>query len=244
MTNVLDIDLDLFVDPRTDGFSTKPGARAANVAAWDPAMVREYMTSALGLSLKRKLPGRAFETHEQILYELSQIRPPVRLFHLDAHADLGICINCSRFHAEFLAIDPDLRASLLSDFEPKEGDWLLYAIACGFVDELDYVMHPEMYACLRRNRLHDIPMGMDKWDDECTDDYLYLKRFCGPRQQYERRAGKHTLDRRIPLRIHSRDDFWSPVATFDFMFITRSPRFTPVTSDLSYAILQEEFLSK
>lgn len=237
MINVLDIDIDLFVDPRARTSSTRQGGRVTGVEAWPYERVRHYLEFAVGVTTHEKLSGGAFETHDQILDALSDIGSPIRLFHLDAHADLGIGLNCYDFYASFVAIEPVNRPARLHEFLPKEGDFLLYAIACGFVARLDYVTHADVYM-----RAPDIPIGMDKWEQMYTAGHLHIKRFTGTEEQFGERERPETPDRSIPIRMYDRDELQLRDIAFDYMFITRSPWYTPVGSDRTYRMLQEDFL--
>ncbi len=237
MITVLDIDIDLFVDPLPTGPLVRTGRRAEGVEAWRPEKVVDFMQTWLGLNSDRRIPGRVFETHEEILDALAELQSPVHLYHLDAHADLGIGQDCYRFYSDFLAIERSLRPSRLCEFNPRQGDFLLYAIACDFVGSIDYVTHPEVFAYCP-----DIPIGMDRWTDKYTDGYLDLRRFCGTSLEYSTRSTEQELDCSIPLRMFNRDEFRPPTVSFDCMFITRSPDFTPRMSDRVVDRLQNKFL--
>ena len=237
MITVLDIDVDLFVDPYPTHSSRRQGRRAEDVTAWRPERVCEYIGGTEVLGSGRNLPGQKFETHDEMLGALADLESPVLLYHLDAHADLGVGQNCYRFYSEFLAIEPALRRSRLHEFRPREGDFLLYAIACGFVGAMDYVTHPDGYG-----RIPDIPVGMDRWEDGHTAGFLDLRRFHGTGAEYGNRQGKHTLDRSIPIHRHNRDEFRLSGMSFDYLYITRSPDYTPIASDNVVRAVQEAFL--
>jgi hypothetical protein len=205
-----------------------------DVKAWTPSRVVSYLCESLALDLRGKLPGQSFESHEELLGRLEQFGQPVHLYHLDAHADLGIGQDCYRFYAEFLAMSVPERRLKFREFKPRQGDFLLYAISCGFVEELDYVTHPEVF-----KREPDIPIGMDRWRHKYDDGQLDLYRFSGTESEYCLRQGKQTLDCSIPIRIYNRDTFKYRGKAFDYMFVTRSPEFTPVWADRAFRAVQD-----
>lgn len=238
MIRVLDIDIDLFVDPLPDGCRTKTGERATDVSSWSVSRVRTYLSKALNLTRAQKLPGAAFETHEQLMPRLAEIAgqgEEMHLFHLDSHADLGIGQDCYRFYSDFLAYPLAQRRKAWRQFAPREGDFLLYALACGYVDELDYVTHPD-------RQPNDIPIGMDRWEVPERKGWIDLKRFYGTESDYGARAGRETLEKSIPLSMHKRDDFQYCGDPFSYLFVTRSPRYTPPESDAVFAMIRNEFI--
>ena len=157
--------------------------------AWTSSRVVSYLHERLALDHRRRLPGRSFESHEEFLEHLEKFGEPVHLYHLDAHADLGIGQDCYRFRAEFLALSVPERRLKFQEFMPRQGDFLLYAVACGFVDELDYVTHPDIF-----RYQPDIPIGMDRWRHKYDNGYLDLFRFCGTESEYGMRvAARHLI---------------------------------------------------
>ena len=238
MTIVLDIDIDLFVDPRTSGKSGRKGGRVLKVASWAPESVCDWIGRSLGLACGEKIPGRVLETHEQLLSELADMDQPVHLYHLDAHSDLGFGQDCFEFHNEFLAIDKDQRRTRLKDFKPNEGNFLLFAIACGYISKIDYVTHPDLWL-----RNYDIPVGMDVWDDEqCSSGSIHLRRFLGTHEEYKNNQGKYQSDCSVPITVHHRDKFKAHQVQFDRLYITRSPRYTPEESDQVIEVLRGVFI--
>ena len=235
--NVLDIDIDLFVDPRPRNARPDERLDDEHFCTWDSAHAGRYIRTITGLPCNERLPGQVFDTHEQLLPALSSLNSPVHLFHLDSHADLGIGMGCYRFHSKFLAIPQASRIGALNEFSPREGDFLLYALACGFVKAIDYVTHPDVF-CFEP----DIPIGMDVWEIPYSAGHLVLRRFEGTHTEYGERQGQWHEERSIPLRMHNRDAVVGRIASFDQIFITRSPSYTPRACDILVEALQSEFI--
>lgn len=234
MVTVLDIDLDLFVDPRTTGTSPKRNGRPVDVEGWNCDRVMLFLQSAFTMDQSQRLPGKCFESHDQVLHALERIAAPIHLFHLDAHADLGIGQDCYEFYSAFLALDQATRRKRLHDFTPREGDFLLYALACGFVEKVDYVTHPSVYL-----NEPDIPIGMDRWEIKYDRGWIDVRRFFGSRSEYCNREGERVMDRSIPIRMHNRDGLIQQGIAFDYLFMTHSPKFTPPSLDTTYHALVE-----
>ena len=238
MLNVLDIDIDLFVDPRASSKPrTGPVVRLGpSHTAWPPGLAKSYIDTLLG---KRgcRFDGSFHESHEAVLTELLTRGDPVRLFHLDAHADLGIGQITLDFAKRFLAISKSERINQLGHFAPNEGDWCLYEIACGIIKEFHYITHPDV-----RPNLPDIPIGMDKWEGGEGTGTLTVSRFTGADTEFGDRGRPETPDTSVPLSMHWRDSIRLTLPSIDLCFITRSPRYTPPESDETFDLLVSSFL--
>lgn len=238
MINVLDIDVDLFVNPWPSGKPLKgPIERLSDDhTSWPPVVVRLFIDTCIG-SKGAKFQGSFHESHEEVLEQIAQIGQQVRLYHFDSHADLGLGQNMFDFATNFLAIAKEERIRHLSSFKPNEGNWCLYGISCGLIADFQYVTHPEVL------RMHfDIPIGMDKWKTKPSDGELLVKRFVGDESDYGSRNGPEILDTVIPIKMHNRDHLNLRLPHIDYCFITRSPRYTPIDSDEVFDSLISTYL--
>jgi hypothetical protein len=233
--NVLDIDLDLFVEPRTDGSSQRDqSGRVTDSHAWSREAIAVYVDALLATSAP--VPRWSFfDTHDEVMEVLAGLPEPCRLFHLDAHADLGIGEPLHEFHADFLMLPLESRREKLLRCRLTEGNFLLYAIAAGLVVELHYVTHPDV---LYRQPDIDIPIGMDWWEKKPEVGQIQIRRY-STREEAERPLERPTvLELAIPLRMYSRDHFSSPRVSFDYVLVIRSPRYTPPSIDPVFEYLR------
>ncbi|NOX57352.1 MAG: hypothetical protein GXP29_00645, partial [Planctomycetes bacterium] len=116
-----------------------------------------------------------------------------------------------------------------------EGDFLLYAIACGWFSSMAYVHHP-----LLSPDAPDIPHTIMK---DFTDSTEKIRLGSYPSEAFA--VGSRVenfeplaVDPEVPLELVSGNDFKTADA-FDFVYLTRSPRYTPESADDLIPIIRE-----
>ena len=94
--NILDIDLDFFLDGR-ENFATDSGdVRADRLNPWEKERVINFIENELRLSTEIKVPGCGVTSHHEVYFELkkliegSHLTTPFDVYHIDAHADMGL----------------------------------------------------------------------------------------------------------------------------------------------------------
>lgn len=150
---VLDIELDFFLSDIVVDFSQlgrgRPNRR--DYKPWSEDQVRSFLENRCKLSTDHPLPGKVVIEHHEVFLDWrkrvlsGKITPPFTVFHIDAHADLGMGDSAYLYLAKNLLGKPP------SDrLHPKADKWqgllpsnyLLFAIACRWIDRLVYVHHP------------------------------------------------------------------------------------------------------
>ncbi len=152
---VLDLDLDFFLHGRATRIAMDDVAdRLPEGIAppWHPAHVHAFLQVQCGLALSRPVPGAVVTSHDGVfrlcrdLLRNGSLRAPFQLIHVDAHSDLGISTSCWRYiMGELLHHGPEGRS------RPKEqgegalsfASWLAFALAAGWVEAVQFVLHPE-----------------------------------------------------------------------------------------------------
>lgn len=146
---VLDLDLDFFqagivIYPQSD---ERPSID--DHPPWSRDQVAEFLESSCGLDRSRPLPGHLVVTHDGVFHcwrrQLASggLSAPFDVVHVDAHADLSMgSAGWSRVCFDLLHVPQAHRASAASKMA-DETDFLLFAIACGWVGRITYVYHPE-----------------------------------------------------------------------------------------------------
>jgi len=237
--NVLDIDLDLFLDPRPSREAEADRLPSGEYHPWSPRKVEDYLTQCCNLRKDVPLPGDVVRYHHELfdrwkfLIDSGKLHVPFHLTHLDSHADMGMGDGSSGYiSGELLHREP------IDRHEPKrgghdgllEGNFVSFAVACRWISSIDYVHHPELSN--RNCGSHDIPDALFRHNDRKCG-VLQLKQLPRECLQSVRRLSEFTpiaLEPEIPIRFVKRDAF-EAADSFSFVFLARSPRYTPVTSD-------------
>jgi len=252
---ILDIDLDLFqsecVDrrprdknSRVDGDPTYPC-----ITPWTEARLQHFLESQCGLSQDNPVPTFYVEHHMEVfdiikhLISIGYISVPVEILHSDAHADLG----CGDTSPDY--IDREILQLQIHDRDnPKrfdlnnkstwggldDGNFLLFAIACGWVSHLTYIHHPQ--------RFNDIPMSIFPND---VPESGTIQLYCWPIQ--EMNADPYAYWKRPSMGIPEPPVGFSRVLVDQFnnqqqislAFVAKSPSYTISAVDNFYPILHK-----
>ncbi len=236
--NVLDIDLDFFLDERVT--TPLPPVRPSDndYIPWTTDAVETFLTDCCRLDPNRPLPGAIVTEHHELfaiwkkLISMDQLAIPFNLVHVDAHADMGMgngspsYISGNLLHMEV--------AQRTNPNDLHSGNYVAFAMSCRWIHSFTYVHHPKM----RQENLgkHDIPDIFVK-----DDNHLQFKIL--PRESVD---GIHRYQEYVPLRLEPEipinlipgADFATDTG-FSFMFVARSPRYTPPSADKLVAILKQ-----
>lgn len=197
--------------------------------------------------LKSALPGRAVEEHSEVFgawrdgIDAGLLMPPFSVTHVDAHADLGLG-DCSWMYllseVVFQPLD-ERRYPREGDDGLNEGSWLSFAVACRWVRDLTYVFrNPEG----RPRDLH-APV-MKEWNTRsgavqlAAVDKQNVLRVCDLSGQAP--PVEH-FEPEVPLECVPWERFQAEEA-FDFVYLTRSPTYTPPESDPLFELIRSGFI--
>ena len=242
MQRVLDIDLDFFVeDP---GFYVDIDQRldATEHPVWSEAEILDFLSDRCGIN--GPLPGFVTENHGELFpvwrdaIESGVLVPPFHVTHVDAHADLGLG-NSGYCHllTELLFVDPaDRRFPVTGDNGMNDGNWLLFALGCRWIGHLEYVFCDGAGG-------DELPFVMGDFDENSS--HLQL-----PAIEAEEimngltRAGRPKVSHFEPpvsYRSMHHEEFQTS-GPFDFICLTRSPPYTPVTADPLFEMIRRKFI--
>jgi hypothetical protein len=229
---ILDIDLDFFLSDIVIGFlrilHRRPNKRYYK--PWAEDRVRRFLEENCKLSTDHPLPG--IEHHEVFVdwrerVLSGKITPPFTVFHIDAHADLGMGDSAYMYLANNLLGKPPA-----DRFYPKTdksqgllpSNYLLFAIACRWIDRLVYVYHH------RGGR--DVPEHIMRNHDS-SSGHIQLK-------YYGQAATCHKVLSRnsSPIQVEPEVEFvavhgdvFEAERPFDMVYLAQSPKYSPRTSD-------------
>ncbi len=247
--NVLDIDLDFFVDPRPNRQANTGRLSAKEYHPWSTQSVEEYLTQRCNLRKGCLLPGAIVTYHHELfdrwklLIASGELEKPFQLTHLDSHADMGMSLSdnsCGYIMGEHLHYE-------LSDRQnPKrsgnegllEGNFVSFSLACRWISSIVYVHHPQLSE--QNCGLHDIPNCMFR-ENKPRCGVLQLKQLPREYRNSGRRSMEFTplsLEPEVPIRIVEREVFQTD-DSYSFIFVAQSPRFTPETADPILEVIRQ-----
>lgn len=248
--NVLDIDIDVFVDPLP--WRADKRLPAAQFQVWSTDRVRDFVQVRCGLRAGSKVRGQLVKYHHELfdvwksLISAGMLTIPFHLTHVDSHADMGMGdTSCNFIMGELMhkplahRCNPPRNGSggLL------EGNFLSFAIANNWLSSIEYVHHPDLFE--NNGGLHDIPNCMfENYDPR--SGVIQLKKL--PRNECLTGSKRMTsmtpieLGRPVPISFACRDTY-SANRAFDFAFAARSPNYTPSKADELAPVVQSHINS-
>ena len=156
---LLDLDLDLFVDPIAYGKTGAERLSDVEYTPWPERRFRQFLETQCGLrpaKLRGRRPlGKVFSEHCEAFFwwreliEEGTLTAPFDLVHVDAHADLGVGergLEAHRFISTALLFWP-LRTrrfpESLEEAHFGSANYLAFATACRWLASITYVTHPK-----------------------------------------------------------------------------------------------------
>ncbi len=149
-THILDLDLDFFLDKIAHRRPDK-GKRLPSwgYKPWKKDEVRSFLERQCLLSTANPTKGRVVTHHDEVfwlwrdLVDARQIGVPFSVVHVDAHSDLGMGYPAADRYVmtELLHESLEDRKSPFKS-QVKPGNFLLFAVACCWVSQITFVLHP------------------------------------------------------------------------------------------------------
>jgi len=245
---VIDIDLDFFLSDIVIGFSRighgRPNKR--DYKPWHEDQVRRFLEDKCKLSIHHPLPGKVVIEHHEVFLDWrkrilsGKMTPPFTVFHIDAHADLGMGDSAYLYLAKNLLGKPP------SDrLYPKADKWqgllpinyLLFAIACRWIDRLVYVHHP------RGSR--DVPEHIMR-NHYPSSGYIQLK-YHGEAATYHEVLSPNSTPKQVEPDVEFlmvSGDVFEAEQPFDFVYFAQSPKYSPRSSDALLEVIGEYINTK
>lgn len=194
--------------------------------------------------LTRPLPGFVTENHAELFprwrsaIDEGLLVPPFHVTHVDAHADLGLG------DAGYVYLLTDL---LFQDVEDRQnpivgssglndGNHLAFAIACRWIGDLVYVYG-------EGGGSDELSLVMEGFDQRATNVQLPAMAEAELDKLVHQRGDPvvSRLEPPVPYRSTRREDYRAD-APFDFVCLTRSSPYTPVTADPLYDEIRARFV--
>ncbi len=236
MQLVLDIDLDFFLD-RIFYAPDEPQGRLSGeeYQVDDEQKVVSYLEKQCGLSESSPVPGAMCEHHVEVydwweaMVDEGILEPPFEVVHVDAHADLGLGNLSCLYIAEEMLSQPVEERDVPGGTDPwslNNCNFMIYAAAMRWLGKMTYVRHPKCVDDLQWMHMKDFSndsgaLQLKQFDPGFTEgleDFNEVKKL------------PFRAEPEIPLAVQERYAFELKQRP-DFLFITKSPNYTPVEMD-------------
>ena len=230
--NILDIDIDFFLDRKCDN-PAKVGKRlpADDYHVWKEKDVRSFVENQCRLTKTNRIKGRIAERHDALFDTVNELEySNIQLFHVDAHHDL-YCKNMVWVMEELVTIPVEKRVKKVLENRNMldEGNVVAFLLACRKLSHFFFITNTkrqwhERYRIYSENfnehsphlQVPTIKPGQ-KWDKMVGYD-LNLEKV-------------NWVEPQIPIEIIDYNDWKAEDIKFDFVFVCRSPEYTPEESD-------------
>ncbi|MCX4246010.1 hypothetical protein [Paraliomyxa miuraensis] len=242
---VLSIDADFFVEPIATDMLMDSVDRLAE-AEYDvdsEGDVAAFFEERCALDARKPVPGVFIRHHDQafdVIKALAQQHGPVRLMHVDAHADLGsgdtgyVYLLSDWLQRPHPRPDPENEHNRMN-----LGNWLAFAAAGGFIEAIEFVPRhfPPPESDLFQYYIGPTPETSSALTFRpLTREEILYKIPVGHARAWEFFETKPVLQA-TPWHVVARDSF--AIATPpDFVIVCQSPQFTPASADLVLDLLR------
>ena len=245
MQTILDIDLDFFLD-NVEYFDTQGRLDSELFHPWPVEDLEGFLVQRCKLSTDCRKPDRVLTYHDEAFHfweELiagGQLTPPFSVVHVDAHGDLSFLdLKAVEYlYCDLLQKNIADRVRLARDSgHINKGNYLLFAIACGWIDNLTFVLNP--HSLMDDN----IPPHVCPGDDVFGGQIQLRKCNRGQMKRmnpYYFRWQNCTIGHIDPILFQiCLSSSWSFDGHCDFIVLSKSPNFTPETADALIPVIQQ-----
>ncbi|MFD2114813.1 UPF0489 family protein [Paenibacillus yanchengensis] len=243
MKNILDIDMDFFLDHIAHWINGDDRLDSDDFNPWSEQEFRKFLEDRCLLCREKPIQGRVVVNHHEAFFfwdELinsNTLKTPFKITHIDAHSDTGLGDSGYTYIMGQLNNHPiDNRRSNLDTKKVYMGNYLSYALACGWINDIDFVLHESWDNDIIRAHLknfsdkekmfqfkaypQDIKMGM--YYDRIIDGTILPTK----------------LDKEIPYKLTPWKDFQAK-EKFDYIVFCQSPGYTPKSADFMLDVIRD-----
>lgn len=249
---VLDLDMDFFLNSVAHNICQSSCRRLPDdeYKPWTREDVISFIEQNLGLQKTKRIKGKIVKHHHEalcywrFLIRKTLLQPPFEVIHVDSHADLGLGDSSWVFIFEdLLGLDVKDRSNVenyknvfTKYKEPSIGDYLLFALAYRWISRLVYVSNPVCDGM-------DYPLYIKKRcsDDSKTIQLPHNRPATDLNTDYMRNAflANAALEPEVNFEVITQLSAVNYTGNFDYITFSKSPNYTPQSSDFIVEIMKE-----
>lgn len=239
MSRILDIDMDFFLNKIAIEKTGDVRLDESDYVPWEEKDFRLFLEEKCNLSKENKILGRIIKDHDKAFYfweELikeKNIEVPFQVTHVDAHTDLkaGYPSNALNYIlGDLLHLPISRRLKEFNRSEMGPANYLSFAIACGFFNKVELVIHPDFDYC-------DLPTLFFK-EGNVDTSILEMKAYEKKAIEYSNFNCPVHKDPEIPFQIIRYEQFQSHYY-YDYLVFCQSPGYTPKTADFMIEVIKD-----
>lgn len=240
--NILDLDLDFFLDEIA--YYRRPTDRCDDneFKPWSGDSVRKFLEEQCRLSRRHPTPGRVVTHHHEAfhfwrdLIAKGTLPTPFDVVHIDAHSDLGLGDGGWRY-----LMSEHLHRPVSDRLDPPEGpqglnpgNYLSFVLACRWLRNLTFVVHPKWRDDLQTFHFKDNDTGSGFLQlRACTKESL-----SDPIKIMYGSFDVASYEPEVPFGLVLQEDFVA-VEPFTHVVLCKSPGFTPPAADDLIPVISE-----
>lgn len=236
--NVLDIDLDFFIE--NDRLLDVPEGRLSDdeYEVWDKQKVIDFLEKNCGLSKTQKVPGTIVVDHHEVFRHVYEKGfNEINLFHVDAHCDLYPASN-PWYYYEYAnkSVQERTEIALGNSGKMTEGNYIGFLLGSELLSKVEFITNFDNNWHRDETRMYfknfdtnggvlQLAQGQGEHDPLLItyDDLIKFCSFVGPEVPYSR---------------VNYPDFQYGNA-FDYVFLAKSPGYTPKSADEFIDVISE-----
>lgn len=233
--NILDIDLDFFLRNRYLGDThERQRLNVEDYPIWEEKDVISFLENNCCLSKQAPIRGTIFTRHHELLYYIIENKlTDINLYHVDAHEDI-YGSNLLEIMSKYMHLSKEEKCNL-DNINPymDEGNFIVFLTACHKLSSIIYINDFKRYnyevtgLYFRGLRPKDgqLQIGiLPRNYNEIFD----LNHISFP-------EGGHTT----PFNMIDYTDFTAKGLTFDYIFLSKSPEYTPSEADTLIPLIEQ-----
>ena len=248
---ILDIDLDFFLNDKHRGSITNVKRLPDKYfKPWKVNEVENFLENNCGLNKEKKTHGKYFIHHHEVFLYLRKLQEQNNhllkfcIDHLDAHADLGTGDLSYQYIATTILNKPVIERAYpdkLNGWEGlSSGNFLAFAIACRWVERLNYINNIEWV---------DDTQWFHFKDFNIKSNIIQFKQFSNSQmdkiincaigmKQMTKSITPLSYEPEVPFSVTDFNKFVNK-EEYDLIFLTQSPGFTPKKSDELIPVIKQ-----
>jgi UPF0489 domain len=235
--------MDFFLDDIAHWVSDNERLNDEDYKPWRENEFRNFLENKCLLNKENPIKGRIITNHNEAFFfwdeliQLSKLKKPFAVTHIDAHSDTGLG------DAGYVYIMKDLinypieeRRGILDIQKVQMGNYLSYALACGWIKNVEFVLH-------------------SLWDNDILE--MHVKNFDTKENFFQFKAYDRKIDvglalpaivdgrikpistdNEIPFKLTPWKNF-ETTKKFDYLVFCQSPGYTPKSADYMLDIIKE-----
>lgn len=238
---ILDIDMDFFLDGIAHWQTGDDRLNDEDFKPWKEKEFIRFLEDKCLLSKDNPIKGRIIKEHNEAflfwdeLIKENCLQKPFHITHIDAHSDTGLGDSGYKYIMGELMLHPiEKRREHLKLDKVWMGNYLSYAMACGWVSDINFVVPEfwdnEMIRCHLKNFSDDSTAFQFKGFKNIDIVMSYERILTGG-------ITPDTIDDEISFKI-IRNKEYQEKENFDYIIFCQSPSYTPKKADYMLEVIK------